>query len=200
MQELLHGSVLLQVAAGVGLAAATGLRAFLPAFLVGLLGRFHVMPLRSGFEWLESTPALVIFGTAVVLEILADKVPWVDHALDWVGTVIKPAAGAFVVVAALEQLPPLNASIIGLLLGGSVAGSVHVAKAGLRTFATGTSGGAASPLLSTAEDGLSLSGSLLAIFYPVFLFTLLVAGSALLVFTLWRWRKRRLGSRLPPPS
>ena len=130
-----EGSLALQLVAGFGLAAATGLRAFLPPLLVGLLARLDVVPLRPGTAWLESTPALVIFGTAVVLELLADKIPWVDHALDVAAIVVKPTAATLVVVATVTDMSPLTATIVGLLLGGTVAGSVHVARAGLRLIA-----------------------------------------------------------------
>jgi hypothetical protein len=81
--------------------------------------------------------------------------------------------------------------VIGLLVGGSVSGAVHVAKAGLRTAATGTTGGAANPVVSAAEDGLSLSGSLLAVFYPVLFFATLATTLVILLYLLRRWRLRR---------
>ncbi len=191
VETVSYASLLLQIATGVGLAAVTGLRAFLPAFVVGVLGRLDWIPLRGGFDWLESTPALVIFGSAVVLEMLADKIPGVDHFLDVTGTVIKPAAGALVMVASLADLPPLYAAVIGLLLGGSVSGAVHIAKAGLRAITTGATGGTANPVVSIAEDGLSLSGTLLAVFFPVLFFLILIVTASLL-FHFLRRRKPRL--------
>ncbi len=185
--------MLFQVATGIGLAASTGLRAFLPVFVVGVLGRLDLVPLRESFEWLGSTPALVIFGTAVVLEVLGDKIPGVDHFLDMAGTVIKPAAGALVVVAALAEFPPLYAAVIGLLVGGSVSGSVHVAKAGLRAIVTGATVGTANPAVSATEDSLSLGGALLAIFYPV-IFLLATFTAALLLLYAWRRRRRQHAS------
>ncbi len=56
-----HGlmtNLLLALATGVGLAAATGLRAFLPLLAVGLAGRHGLLHLHPGMEWLESDPAL----------------------------------------------------------------------------------------------------------------------------------------------
>lgn len=191
MQEISYTPLLFQVATGVGLAAATGLRAFLPAFVVGVLGRLDLLPLRDGFDWLESTPALVIFGTAVVLEVLADKIPGVDHFLDVAGTALKPAAGAFVLIASLTEMPPLYAAVIGLVVGGSVSGSVHVVKAGLRALVTGATAGTANPGVSAAEDGLSLGGSLLAVFFPV-LFFVAVLAAGIFVLYLLRWRRRRI--------
>lgn len=190
MEAGLDQSLWIQVLVGVGLAAAAGLRAFLPALVVGIMARMDLIALRGDMDWLASTPALVIFGTAVLAEVLADKVPLLDHALDLMGMVVKPAAGALVLAAPLVDLGPLATILLALTLGGTVAGSVHLTKSALRLASTGTTGGMGNPLLSVAEDGLSLSGTLLAVLAPVMLALLLV----LCVFFLnriIRWMKAR---------
>ena len=58
---------LLSIALGVGLAAATGFRVFLPLLIAAIAARSGVLPLTDGFAWLASTPALVTLGTAAVL-------------------------------------------------------------------------------------------------------------------------------------
>lgn len=186
-----EGTLALQIVAGIGLAAATGLRAFLPPLVIGILARLDVVPLRPGTAWLESTPALVIFGVAVVLEILGDKIPWVDHALDVAAIVVKPTAATLVVVATVTDMSPLSATILGLLVGGTVAGTVHIARAGLRLVSTGTTGGLANPVLSVVEDGLSLVTTLVALFAP-----LLVILIGVVLFLLFRTGRRR---RAAPP-
>lgn len=196
MEDLqLYLAILAQILAGVTLAAAAGLRAFIPPLLVGLLGRLDLVTLRPGLDWMESTPALVIFGTAVVLEILGDKVPWLDHALDTVQTFLKPASGILVAAAALVDLPPLWAAILAIVVGGTVAGAVHVGKAGVRLASTGTTGGLANPALSAAEDGLSAAGTLLSVFFPILAFALLVGGVALVVRGIRRRRRSRAPAR-----
>jgi hypothetical protein len=180
-----------QVLAGVGLAAAAGLRAFLPPLVVGLLGRYEVFELRPSLDWMESTPALVIFGSAVVLEVLADKIPWLDHALDTVESFVKPAAGILVVAAALVDLPPLWTAVLAIVVGGVVSGTVHFGKASARLVSTGTTGGIGNPALSVAEDGVALGGSLLSIFFPVIAFALLVVGGFLVLRGIGRWKRSR---------
>ena len=71
------------VALGIGLAAATGFRVFLPLLIAGLAAHFGHLPLSENFTWLGSTPALITLGTAAAAEIVAYYVPGVDHALDW---------------------------------------------------------------------------------------------------------------------
>ena len=68
---------------GLGLAAATGLRTFLPLLLVSAAARFDVfgLDLHDKVAWLESTPALIALAAATVIELVADKVPILDHGL-----------------------------------------------------------------------------------------------------------------------
>ena len=49
---------LIGIALGIGLAAATGFRIFIPLLLVGIAARFDMLPLGDGFQWLATTPAL----------------------------------------------------------------------------------------------------------------------------------------------
>jgi hypothetical protein len=101
----LHPSLLLALAAGVAIAAASGLRAFLPLLGVGLAGRFLHLPLNEGTRWLTSDVALFALAVAAVIEIAGDKIPVVDHALDVIGTFIRPAAAAVAAYAMLDQMP-----------------------------------------------------------------------------------------------
>ena len=184
----------LQAAMGIGLAACAGLRAFLPLFLVGVAGRLTFIPLSGPFEWLASWPALTVFGVAVVTEILADKIPVVDHVLDLVGGLLKPIAGAMVAASVQEHLTPLQMVVAGIVLGGGAAGAVHLAKAKLRLFSTVTTAGLGNPVLSIGEDAASLVGSLIAIVWPVLLL-LLIASTFVLIFFV-RSRLRRRAARL----
>jgi len=172
----LQESLIIQILAGIGLAAAAGLRAFLPPLVLGLMARFDLVALRGDLDWLASTPALIIFATAVLAEVLADKVPLLDHALDILGMVVKPAAGALVLAAPLVDLGALPTLLLALAVGGTVAATVHATKSALRLASTGTTGGMGNPALSVAEDGLSLTGTLLAVLAPILLFLLLVAS------------------------
>jgi hypothetical protein len=57
-----------QLAMGFALAATVGLRTFLPLLAAGLLARFGYVDLGDHFEWMARTPALIVFGSAVVFE------------------------------------------------------------------------------------------------------------------------------------
>ena len=52
-------SLWLALLAGVGVAAASGLRAFLPLLVLGIAARLGMIELQPGARWLASSPALV---------------------------------------------------------------------------------------------------------------------------------------------
>jgi hypothetical protein len=180
--------VVAQVASGIGLAACAGLRTFLPLFVVGLAGRIDWIPLTGKFEWMTSTPALVVFGVAVLVEVLADKFPVVDHFLDSIQIFVKPIAGAVLAASVLAELSPLQATVLGLVTGGTVAGTIHLTKAHLRLVSSATTVGIANPVLSAIEDVGAFLGSILALVVPVLLMFVLVGA---LIGVWWFIRRRR---------
>src|SRR5215475_7050170 len=95
-----------QLAMGFALAATVGLRTFLPLLAAGLLARFGYVELGDHFAWMEKTPALIVFGSAVVFEVLADKIPGLDHALHAVESFVKPVAGTLVAGSLFTNLDP----------------------------------------------------------------------------------------------
>src|SRR5262249_19581990 len=130
-----HSSLILALLTGIGIAAATGLRAFLPLLAVGLAARAGWLELRPGSEWLASDIALWALGSAALLEIAGDKFPVVDHALDAIGTVVRPLASWLATFAVLASWKAPWAGLLATLLGaGSLA--LHVAKAKARLTST----------------------------------------------------------------
>ncbi len=181
------------LALAVALAAATGLRAWLPLLVAGVLSRVGVAELGPSFGWLGSWPALGLLGGATVLEVAGDKIPVVDHVLDAVGTVVRPLTATVAAAAALVHVQdPALALVLGLVVGAPVALAPHAAKANLRGVSTGATGGLANPILSVIEDILSLGITLLAFIVPILVaLALLVAA-----WMTWRWlRRRRIAQR-----
>lgn len=187
----MSSTVLLALAAGVCIAAAAGLRAFLPLLALGLAARFHLLGLHPGMEWLATDAALWAFGTAAVLEIAADKIPVVDHALDAIGTAVRPAAAVVGAYAALDGWGTPWAQLAALALGVGALG-VHVAKAKTRLGSTAMTLGHANPLLSIGEDLASAGLLALAILVPIVALLGLVA-----LLALWRWSAGRARGGAP---
>jgi hypothetical protein len=174
------------------------MRAFLPLLVIGIAARLGRFEISEGYRWLSTDAALVVFGIAVVAETLADKIPIVDHALDTVQTVIKPAVGTMAAAAMFVQLPPFEATIVGLLVGGTVATAVHLAKAKLRIASSLTTGTLLNPVLSFVEDVVTTVIAAVAILAPVLalVFVALIGG-----FVFHQVHKRlRPPPRPTPPS
>jgi hypothetical protein len=166
------------LALGVGLAACAGLRAWLPLLLLGLLARTDVVELGASFQFLASNKALVLFGLATFVEMLGDKFPAVDHALDVLSTVLRPAAGSLLAASVLWTVEdPLTAMVIP-----------HAAKASLRAASTAFTAGLANPVISLVEDLLALVVFVLAVVVPVLLALAVLAAGA---WALIRLRRRR---------
>ena len=176
--------VFIELLVGLGLASCAGLRAWLPMLVVSLLAHHGYLELNPSFAFLGRQDALVVFGTATVLEVLGDKFAVVDHCLDALGTVVRPAAGAVLVSATFVSLDPLVALCLGLSVGGATAFTVNAGKALARAKATAllpVHGGAGNAALSTLEDLTAAAGLALVALAPwlaALVALVLVAASA----------------------
>jgi hypothetical protein len=185
----------LLIITGVGLAAAAGLNAYIPLLIVGLLARFDVISLQSPYSILESTPALIILGVLLAIEVVADKVPAVDTINDTVQTLVRPASGAVLFAGALAPDSDWSQAL-GLIAGLATAGSVHAAKSVVRPVANVGTGGVAAPVLSTGEDIMSVVLSLSALLLPLLALALLL-GFAVMAWLAWRRLRRRRRDGVP---
>jgi hypothetical protein len=175
-----------QLAMGFALAACVGLRAFLPLLAAGLLARNGYVHLGDSFAWMESTPALVVFGSALVFEVLADKVPFLDHALHAVEAFVKPMAATLLAASLFTNLDPLVAMTLGLIGGGTIAGAVHAIRGGTRLLSTATTAGLANPVLSLIDDVLATVGVVFAFLLPLFAAAIAIVLVVIGVRIAWR--------------
>jgi len=170
-----NAETLVSLAVGLGLSAACGFRVFLPLLAIGGAARAGILALSPGFAWMGTTPALVAFGTATVLEIFAYYIPWLDHLLDTLATPAAVIAGVAASAAVFVDLPPLVRWGVALIGGGTAAGLVQGATVVLRLKASALTAGLGNPLLATAELVGSALMSILAILLPLLGLFLLVA-------------------------
>ena len=177
----------LSIVLGVGLAAATGFRVFLPLLIVSGAAHTGHLPLGDGFAWLGTPAALTMLGAAAIVEILAYYVPGVDNLLDTLATPAAFAAGTVVSAAVMADLPPMVKWTAAIIAGGGVAGLTQGATAVLRAKSTVLTGGLGNPVVATAELGGALLVSLLALAAPL---------AALAVVILFLWLAIRLFRRL----
>ena len=131
---------------------------------------FIVLP--SAYGWMESWWAIGIGAALLLTEVVVDKVPAVDTVNDAVQTFIRPSMGGLLAAATAGAAELDNSAWmaqhpwVGVLLGVVVAGLVHAGKTTARPAANVATLGVGAPVLSTVEDGASLSLSLIALFVP----------------------------------
>ena len=137
-----------------------------------------------------------MLGIAALIELLADKVPVLDHALDVLGTFARPAAGALAGWATFGPIHPALALAAAVVLGAGALG-IHALKAKARLGSTLLTLGHANPLLSVAEDAVAVVLSATAFIAPVIALVLVAAGVTIM-FGAWRRREARPASPARP--
>lgn len=174
-----------------GLSASAGLNAYIPLLLVGLTARYTgLLKLNAPWDTLANPWIILMLSVLVIIEMLADKVPAVNHINDVIQTFIRPTAGAIAFAASANVVTDMN-PVLALAAGLLVAGTVHVAKAGaLRPAVTATTGGAGNVPVSIAEDIISTVLSILAILLPVLIGTLIIVLGAFVIYWLYRRTNR----------
>lgn len=189
---------------GTGLAASAGLNAYIPLLTMGLLARYtDLIDLPSGWQWLGNGWVMVILAVLLTVEVVADKVPVVDHVNDVVQTVVRPTAGglAFGAGSSSETVTVSDpghffssSQWVPVVTGVLIALGVHLLKSAARPVINATTAGVGAPVASTAEDATSIVMSLVAIILPVLVLAFLV-GFVLFLFWFLRRRKGRRRER-----
>jgi hypothetical protein len=178
---------------GVGLAAATGFRVFLPMLIISGAAYTGHLPLSENFMWLGTTSALTMLGVATLAEILAYYIPVVDNLLDTLATPAALIAGTVASAAVMTDVPPMVKWTAAVIAGGGVAGVTQGITAVLRAHSSILTGGVGNAIISTAELGGALLLSILALTTP------LVALGVVIVFLWLAIRLVRHLLRGPPP-
>jgi hypothetical protein len=180
---------------GIGLAAACGFRVFVPLLALSIGAHAGLISLGESFAWVGSYPAMIALGTASVLEIVAYKAPWLDHALDTVASPAAVVAGTLVAGSQLgvTGMDPLLTWSLALIAGGGAAGLVQATSVVTRAASTVATAGFLNPFISAGQSVLSVIVSVMAILAPIVAVVVLVVFVAGLAVVLLRVRARRAG-------
>jgi Domain of unknown function (DUF4126) len=123
----------------------------------------------------------------LIIEMLADKIPAINHINDLIQTFVRPVAGAIAFAASTNVIHGIN-PVLALACGLLVAGGVHLIKsAAVRPLVTATTAGAGNVPVSIAEDFTSTAVSFLSILVPI---AIAVLTGILILFLLWWWARR----------
>ncbi len=175
-----------------GLSASAGLNAYIPLLVVGVIAHYtDWITLNKPYDLLANPWILILIGLLTIVEMVADKVPAVNHINDIIQTIIRPVAGAIVFAAsanAVTGIHPLLALACGLL----IAGSVHTVKAAaVRPAVTAATGGTGNVPVSIAEDVIATALSILSVVIPILVGAFVVLLLALIIWLIWRRSARR---------
>jgi hypothetical protein len=165
----------------LGLTAMAGLNLYLTVFVTGLAIRMGWLQLAGhlpGLEILANPVVLTVAGVLLAVELIIDKWPYADNGWDAIHTIIRPVGGALLALSALGHVDPV-VSVIGALLGGSVALTTHSAKAGSRLMINLSPEPATNIAASVTEDVLVLGGLWLAFRHPIITLTAVASFTAM---------------------
>jgi hypothetical protein len=152
---------------GVGLAAATGFRVFVPPLVLAIGHQAGIVELPDSSAWLASPTAIVLLSAATLVEVMAYYVPLVDNLLDMVATPAALVAGTLLAGAVLPELEPWLRWTTAAVVGGGAAGTVQVLTSLTRAASTGATGGLGNPVMATGELLGATLLSVLALLAPV---------------------------------
>jgi len=178
----------LDILSGLTLAAPAGVNAYIPLLAVALAERIGWLHLDAPYDVLGSWWIIAIIAVLLTVEVIADKVPAVDHVNDVIQTVVRPAAGGLLAVSASGHgsVSPIVLLVAGVL----IAGGVHAVKATARPVVNVSTAGAGAPVVSTLEDIGAVIVTVLALLVPVIAAIVIITTVVLAIVLIRRWRRR----------
>lgn len=185
-----------ELAIAAALAWGAGLRAYAVIFAVGLAGTLGWVELPEHLRLLEHPLVLGASGLMTAVEFFADKVPWLDSVWDAVHSFIRIPAGAALAAAVFGD-SGIAVALAAAILGGTLAGTVHLAKSGARAAINTSPEPFSNWTASLSEDALVPLGLWLAVAHPILFFVLLalfLLVAVILVRFLWRGLARLTSS------
>ena len=177
--------VLIAASTGLGLAAASGFRVFLPPFLMAVwlrLGFLDVNIEGSEFEAFSSDVSILLLGVASLSEIMAYKIPWMDNMLDSLATPLAGLAGIYLVAVSLEGADPSVQWALAIVAGGGSSLSIQSATVAGRGLSSMFTLGMANPFFSLIEDIASVLLIFIALLAPL----AALFASVILIFVIFR--------------
>lgn len=147
-------------------AFASGLNLYATIAVLGLSSRYGLVDLPEQFAAFDNP---VVIGAALALyliEFVADKVPWLDSLWDSVHTIVRPVGGAIVAVTALGAASP-GMEALAAILGGGVALTTHLTKAGTRAAVNTSPEPFSNWILSIGEDVIAVGIAYVALEHPL---------------------------------
>lgn len=187
-----------QYALAYALTTSAGVRALLPLAAASFAAHAGWIHPPGEFAWLGHGAVMWVLIAFAVLEMAADKIPLVDHAMHFLHVAAKPAAAAIIIGGTTH--PHGNGELIFLMAVGALnALGIHGAVVATRAASTVGTAGIANPLVSTVEDTGSIGVVVLAFVAPVIAAVLALIATIVIVIVArhvyLRMRRKRVAAR-----
>ena len=102
-------AALFGIMSAFGLSASAGLNAYIPLLVVGIIAHYsNWIKLTPPYDLLANPWILILVSLLLIIEMLVDKIPAVNHINDIIQTVFRPAAGAIVFAASAHVMTGIN--------------------------------------------------------------------------------------------
>ncbi|VBB48023.1 conserved membrane hypothetical protein [uncultured Paludibacter sp.] len=183
--------IITAVALGIGLSASTGFRVFIPMLVASLAAKFGIFHPTGSFEWLGSIPAIIVFGSATVVEIAAYYIPFVDNILDSITTPLSIGAGTLLMTSVLPVDNELLKWITGFIVGGGAAATIQGGSVLTRLTSSKFTAGTGNHVVATGENVAAFSASSLAFFIPIIIAILFIILFVVSFRKLFKWIKKK---------
>ncbi len=183
------------LALALGSSVTAGLNLYLTVFALGLMQRFELLQLPADLQVLSHDWVLATAGILLLVEFVADKIPYVDNTWDAIHSFVRIPAGAVLAASAVGDVSPA-VMWTAALLGGAVSFTSHGAKSSARLAVNSTPEPFSNWFLSLAEDLFSLVLLWLVGAYPylaIALAVLMLALGATVLYLFFQFFKRIFG-------
>jgi len=178
---------------GIGLSATVGFRVFTPLLITSIAEKASMVTLAEGFSWIGSTPALIAFLVATILEIASAYIPFVDQLLKTLATPIAIIAGVLLTASFIGNMDPLLTWSIAIIAGGSTATVSQLTTTTVKGVSTVSTAGLGNGLISFGEGIIAVVMSIISLFLPIVAALIVLTifiSFFIIVRTLRRKRKR----------
>jgi len=178
----------------LGTAWASGINLYAAVFMLGYLASTGSVTLPPSLEILSDPLVMVAAGFMYCVEFFADKTPGVDTGWDAIHTFVRIPAGAVLAAGMASGLDVGPAAeFAAFLVGGSLAATSHLTKAGSRVLINTSPEPFTNWTASITEDLAVIAGLWTALHHPwVFLglLALFLVLVAWLLPKIWRALER----------
>lgn len=173
---------ILAICIGLALSATVGFRIFTPLLVTGIFTKVDWITLSEGFDWIGSTPALIAFGAATLIEVAVNYIPAIGSFMKVLATPLAAIAGVLLTASFVGDMNPLLEWSIAIIGGGGVATASHTAVTAVKGFSEASF---LSPIIAVVED-VTATVVPIAIFLLPFLAIVFVILIPFLIILLYR--------------